>query len=104
MPKETGQHLIQKQGENKFDIQGDLIFSTVGAIYEKNNLLLTATGETIEINLAGVKRADSSGLALIIEWLRIAKQLHKPLHFTHVPKQILDLAKLSSLEDLFKKL
>jgi len=92
---------IQQISENKIVVHGDLIFNTVGAIYEQNKDLITSNGSEIEISLAGVMRADSSGLALIIEWSRVASAMNRPLKFTHVPQQILDLAKLSSLEELF---
>jgi len=93
---------IEQASENQFVINGDLIFSTVGAIYEQHKRLFENNENAIEISFAGVQRADSSGLALIIEWLRCAQQLDRPLVFTHVPQQIIDLAKLSSLDDLFK--
>lgn len=94
---------IEQLSQNRFVIHGDLIFETVGAIYEQNKLLFEASENAIEISLSGVERADSSGLALIIEWLRTARQLQRPLKFTDVPPQILDLAKLSSLDELFKE-
>ncbi len=48
----------------------------------------------------GVGESDSAGLALLIEWLRLARQRAKTIHFANVPAQIEALARISEVEDL----
>jgi phospholipid transport system transporter-binding protein len=52
------------------------------------------------VDLGGVGESDSAGLALLIEWLRMAKQSGKEIHFANVPEQIEALARISEVEDL----
>ena len=55
---------------------------------------------TTVIDLAGVKDSDSSGLALLIEWLSIARAEHKNLRYENIPVQLHQLARLSDVEEL----
>jgi phospholipid transport system transporter-binding protein len=80
-------------------VTGSLHFTTVSA-------LLTAGVEAINggrvavIDLGGVKASDSSGLALLIEWLSIAKAAGRGLRFENLPSQLQQLARLSEVEEL----
>lgn len=55
---------------------------------------------SLEIDLANVPEGDSAGLALMIEWLRLAKQHQQQIHFKNVPEQIAALARISEVENL----
>jgi phospholipid transport system transporter-binding protein len=55
---------------------------------------------SLEIDLAQVSEADSAGLALLIEWVRVAKDAKQQLAFHNVPGQIGALARISEVEDL----
>jgi phospholipid transport system transporter-binding protein len=55
---------------------------------------------SLEIDLAGVSEGDSAGLALLIEWMRIAKDANQTLVFHNVPGQVSALARISEVEDL----
>jgi phospholipid transport system transporter-binding protein len=57
-------------------------------------------GKAATVDLAGVAASDSAGLALLIEWLSVAKAAAHPLHYQHVPPQLQQLARLSEVEDL----
>ena len=49
---------------------------------------------------AASARATAPGLALLIEWLRAARQGGRAIHFANVPAQIEALARISEVEDL----
>jgi ABC-type transporter Mla MlaB component len=53
-------------------------------------------GKAAVIDLAGVKDSDSSGLALLIEWLSVAKSARRE----NMPVQLKQLAGLSDVEEL----
>jgi phospholipid transport system transporter-binding protein len=78
---------------------GALHFTTVSA-------LLTAgvdaihSGRAAVIDLAGVTASDSAGLALLIEWLSVAKDAGRTLRFENIPTQLQQLARLSEVEEL----
>ncbi len=81
---------------------GELSFETVPGILAQTPRLFSASGEgkAIEIDLQDVSRSDSAGLALLIEWHRLACRLQRPIRFHNVPGQILAFARVSHLEDL----
>jgi phospholipid transport system transporter-binding protein len=80
-------------------VTGSLHFTTV------SSLLLAGAG-AIErdqagvIDLAGVTGSDSAGLALLIEWLSIAKGANRALRYENIPSQLQQLARLSDVEGL----
>ena len=59
-----------------------------------------AQSKEIDVDLGGVGESDSAGLALLIEWLRIARQGGQSIRFANVPAQIEALARISEVEDL----
>ena len=78
---------------------GSLHFTTVSA-------LLAAGAEAIGrneagvIDLAAVTSSDSAGLALLIEWLSVAKAANRTLRYENIPCQLQQLARLSDVEKL----
>jgi len=53
------------------------------------------------VDLAGVTDSDSSGLALLIEWLSVAKSGAALIALRNMPAQLHQLAGLSEVEGLF---
>jgi phospholipid transport system transporter-binding protein len=96
-----------KHGAATFEIQdgersrvlGTLHFSTVSALLTSGTQAIMA-GRAAVIDLSTVAESDSSGLALLIEWLSIAKSADRPLKYENVPSQIKQLAVLSEVESL----
>ncbi|HCU54813.1 MAG TPA: hypothetical protein DIC36_11245 [Gammaproteobacteria bacterium] len=79
-------------------VQGALTFDTVPDWFAKGSGWFSGDGELI-IDLAGVTRTDSAGLALLIEWLRLARTAKRPLRFTNVPDQVQTLTRINGLQD-----
>jgi phospholipid transport system transporter-binding protein len=96
-----------KHGAATFEIQdgersrvlGTLHFSTVSALLGVGSDAIES-GRAAVIDLSTVAESDSSGLALLIEWLSIAKSADRPLKYENIPSQIKQLAVLSEVEDL----
>jgi len=80
-------------------VNGVLHFTTVTALLRSGSEAI-ANGRAAIIDLAGVKDSDSSGLALLIEWLSIARAEHKNLRYENIPVQLHQLARLSDVEEL----
>ncbi len=57
-------------------------------------------GHASVIDLGSVTDSDSAGLALLIEWLSVARGIGRPLRYENVPSQLQQLARLSEVEDL----
>jgi phospholipid transport system transporter-binding protein len=80
-------------------VVGSLHFSTVSALLAAGvKAINDGRGEVID--LAGVTASDSSGLALLIEWLSVAKAAGHALQFENIPSQLQQLARLSEVEEL----
>jgi phospholipid transport system transporter-binding protein len=80
-------------------VEGTLHFTTVTKLLEAGTEAI-GNGKAAVIDLAGVKDSDSSGLALLIEWLSIAKAARKTLRYENMPVQLKQLARLSDVEEL----
>ena len=74
-------------------------FATAGRLLAQGARCIGA-GEADNIDLAGVKGTDSAGLALLVEWLSIAKTAGRVLRYENIPSQLLQLAKLSDVDGL----
>ena len=80
-------------------MSGVLHFTTVTTLLRLGSEAI-ANGRAAVIDLSGVKDSDSSGLALLIEWLSIARAAGKSLRYENIPTQLHQLARLSDLEEL----
>lgn len=87
------------QGEGRFDVSGDLSFDTVVALLS-DSAQEFATFTTLAIDLGGVQRADSAGIALLLEWVRRARRQKKSLSFSRIPPQMSAIIQISNLQTL----
>jgi len=84
-------------------ITGELSFNTVKTLLDTSKKLFFAKTKQIEIDLSEVKRSDSSGLTLLIEWQRLAKKHQKTIIFKNLPQQLINMAKLSKLDVILRE-
>lgn len=90
---------LESLGGGRFRVSGVLDATTVGELLKQSEERF-ASVDGLEVDLAGVSDGDSAGLALLIEWLRIAKDAKRSIQFANVPGQISALARISEVEDL----
>ena len=83
----------------KFLLNGDLTFATIDKRIV-NSINFSVLPDAISIDLQQVNTTDSAGLALIIEWIKLAKAKQIHLLFENIPDQLLALAKLGGLEQV----
>jgi phospholipid transport system transporter-binding protein len=91
---------IIEQSPQYYRVEGNLTFSSITT--KTVNSFRLATGMRIIIDLKQVITTDSAGLALIIEWISLAKRNNVDLQFQNIPNQLLALAKLSDLEQIIQ--
>jgi phospholipid transport system transporter-binding protein len=92
--------VLESLGAGRFRVAGDLTYETVASLLEEDTRLFAGGPEAIEVDLSGVGRTTSVGLALMLKWLRQARSGNIAISFSHVPAQILGIAKLSQLESI----
>ncbi len=90
---------FETQDGERSRVIGVLHFTTVTALLRAGSDAI-ANGRAAVIDLCGVKDSDSSGLALLIEWLSIARSERKSLRYENIPTQLHQLARLSDVEEL----
>ena len=91
---------LTPQGEGCFLLQGELNMHTVPALWRKANALLAGGTGSVAIDLAGVSRADSAGLALLLDWLRQTRAQGRKITFEHLPAQLQAIVNVSGLDEV----
>ena len=92
---------LEALGEERYRLSGVLDAITAPQLlHESSERFATAEGTDIQIDLGGVSESDSAGLALLLEWLRLARQRKQTMHFANLPAQIAALARISEVEEL----
>ena len=80
-------------------IKGDLDFQSVPELCQ-NSAKLFSEQTALCIDLTDVNRCDSSGVALLVEWLRQARSSGQTLKFINIPAQMRAIIKVADLEEL----
>jgi phospholipid transport system transporter-binding protein len=99
--KEHGKQVASFEvlGEERSRVMGPLEFATVSDLLPLGSAAINGAQAAV-IDLAGVTDSDSSGLALLIEWLSVANGARRTLRYENVPSQLQQLARLSEVEEL----
>jgi phospholipid transport system transporter-binding protein len=78
-------------------VHGELDFDSVAHLWKTTGSLFRA--EPIHrIDLSGVQRSNSAGVALMVEWLRQARRRQWPLAFVNIPDQMRAIIEVAELE------
>ena len=80
-------------------LTGELSMNTVPELL-KQGFLQGESDAEIRVDLQGVERADSAGVALLIEWQRDASRQQRSISFQNIPSQMLAIARLSGVDEL----
>jgi phospholipid transport system transporter-binding protein len=84
-----------------FALAGELTLALVGPLRDQGRGQFAAsTAQQLHVDLKGVTRADSSGLALLVDWLAWARAAGRTLRYSNLPAELLALARLSELDSL----
>ena len=80
-------------------LTGVINFSNVTTIY--NESVSQLEKYTVwNFDFSNVKSSNSAALALMVEWLKLAKKSNKSIQFTHLPLDLLSIARASGMEKL----
>jgi phospholipid transport system transporter-binding protein len=94
---------LRATGTGRFGLGGNLTMATVTALRSAGLAAFAPSAGSIEVELGAVERADSSALALLIDWLAWARAAGRSLRFTGLPPALLALARLSDVEELLSR-
>lgn len=84
-------------GHGQVKVTGDLTFETVGTLLEASRQLFREVDGDVQFDLRGVNRADSGGLSLLVEWMRMAAARRHRIKFVNLPEQMRSIARTCGL-------
>jgi len=87
------------RGNGNWLLEGELDYHTVPGVLARSAACIRGEG-AIQVDLRGVSRADSAGLALLVAWLRNAERAGRSISFVNVPEQLLLIARVCGLEEI----
>ena len=90
---------LVENGDGSWLLQGELGFASVPSVLQHAGVNMLGK-QQITVDLKGVTRADSAGLALLVEWLRESELDGNSIKFVNVPAQLLSIARVCGLEDI----
>ena len=82
-----------------FQVAGDLSFKNVMALLE-HCLAEFDRVPLLTFDFSGVTSSDSSGLALVIEWIKLADQRKKTIRFKHISHHLMSIATAAGLDKI----
>ena len=88
------------RGNGCFAIEGSLSRDHIAALWHRGQQDWAGLAR-VELDLSAVDQCDSAGLALLVDWLRIATLNGQQLVLVHMSDQMAALARLAELESLF---
>lgn len=84
--------------------QGPLTFVSARRACELGVQTLTQTaGAKLEIDCHGITLSDSAGLAVLLEWLGVARRAGRSLRYTKLPQGLAALAHISDVQELLER-
>lgn len=90
---------LEQQSPGHWRLAGELSFATVPGLSGQVETLF-AERASLDIDLRDVQRADSAGVALLVEWAGEARRRAVPIRYLNVPAQMLAIARVSSLDQI----
>ena len=83
---------------------GSLTIATARRACEQGVAALSqAWGARLEIDCGSITGSDSAGLAVLLEWLGVAKRAGRSLRYTRLSRGLAALARISDVEELLER-
>ena len=80
-------------------VRGELDFDTVADLWATTEAPILLE-QILRVDLGGVQRSNSAGVALLVQWLRQARRRQVELVFIDVPAQMREIVRVADLEQV----
>jgi len=90
---------ISSTSPGRYQLEGELSFASVQLALQKTAKFFVSPARMV-FDLAKVSKADSAGLALLLEWLRQAALGGVELHYVNLPLQLQAMAALVGVDGI----
>ena len=92
---------LRELGGGCYELSGTMSFDTADRILSASEKIF-GTYEDLSIDLSLVKRADSAGLALLLEWKAQAKKSAGEIRYSGIPDSIRAIAVTTEVTHLIE--
>jgi phospholipid transport system transporter-binding protein len=104
MKREADQHArvsISEPTSGRVVVTGELTFGTAREARQIGVLVLESSrAERIVVDCSAVTRADSAGLAVLLDWLAWGRRRSRPLSLQGLPASLIAIARISEVDGL----
>lgn len=90
--------------DHRAELSGELLFETVTPLIREGRDLMAASGGRWCVDMARVSRASSVGVALLLDWIRMAAEANVELRIEAMPSHLKPIINISDLDELFAPL
>ena len=92
---------ISEPTQGRIVVSGELTVATAREARQVGTLVLEGSrAPNLVIDCAGVARADSAGLAVLLDWLAWARRKSRPVKLENLPASLVAIAKISEVDGL----
>ncbi|TAK53852.1 MAG: STAS domain-containing protein [Gammaproteobacteria bacterium] len=92
---------LRAAGPGSYLLEGRLVFGTAARLLAEGEAAF-AGERGVVVDLSGVTRADSAGLALLLEWSLTARSAGREIRYRNLPAEITALATLAEVRTLLE--
>ena len=92
---------ISEPAQGRVVVTGELTFGTAREARQLGLLVLESSqSQRIVVDCAAVTRADSAGLAVLLDWLAWARRRSRAIALENLPASLVAIARISEVEGL----
>jgi phospholipid transport system transporter-binding protein len=92
---------ISEPTQGRIVVTGELTFATARDARQLGVLVLESSrAERLVIDCAAVSRADSAGLAVLLDWLAWGRRKSRAVTLQNLPQSLVAIARISEVDGL----
>ena len=100
----TSSHKLDREGHVVFTVYGSFDREHTPYVFEGITPLFKEENKGVTMNLEGVTRIDNSGIAAIVECVRMASDSETEFHVVGINNNVKEVLELSKLSALFENM
>ena len=92
---------ISEATSGRVTVTGELTFASAREARQLGLLVLEGSrADRIVVDCAGVTRADSAGLAVLLDWLAWGRRKSRPVSLENLPPSLVAIARISEVDQI----
>lgn len=93
------QYKLSINAQDVLCVSGKLYLKEIVQACNEGKALINKLG-AVRVDFSGVEDSDSGCLAMMVEWLRVAKTQKKDIVFNNLPQFMLDLGRVCGIDTI----